>query len=336
MKEVFEENNVQVMEFPLQRIYGFQAIKYAMKLIYFIKKEKIKIIQTFHLLPDLYVPIVAKMAGTPIIISSRRDLGFDKNKYHLFMQRGINVFVNKIMVNSKAVKNIVIENENVSSSKIQKIYNGVELKNNKTNNFKNEIRKKLNIKQSEFIIGILGHHRAIKGGKYFIDACPRILEQVPNTKFLIIGGGPLIEELEKRAKDLGILNHIIFAGYLINGSDYLSIMDISVNSSLSEGFSNTILESMAFGVPMVATKVGGNPEAIVDGKTGILVPPKDSSAIANAVIRILEDRALAESMGKSAKKRVEEIFSMKRMVSEIVSLYESLINGRAEPKTKSL
>ena len=329
MKEVFKENDVQVMELPLQKIYGFQAIKYGMKLIEFIKKEKIKIIQTFHILPDLYVPIVAKIAGTPVIISSRRDLGFDRKKGHLFVQKGINVLVDKIIVNSNAVKKTLIRNEQVSSLKITKIYNGVEMKNNKSIVDGQALRKKMGIEPSCFVVGLLSNMNPIKGCKYFVDACPIIMKQVPNTKFLIVGGGPLMEELKKRIRDLGVLKHTIFTGHLLNGTDYLSMMDVSVNSSLSEGFSNTILESMASGVPMVATQVGGNPEALVDGKTGLLVPPGDSSAIANAVIRILRDRTQPESMGKCAKKHAEEVFSMEKMMSEIENLYESLTNGKS-------
>ncbi len=335
MREVFKAQGVPVTEFPMQRIYGFQAVRYGKKLIDFIKEEKIKIIQSFHLLPDIFVPIVAKIASVPIIISSRRDMGFDKNKYHLFLQRRINVLVDKIMVNSDAVKNSVINNENVSSSKIEKIYNGIDIVNQKNVSSIKVLKKKLNIKLSDFIVGILAHHnRSIKGGIFFISACLKILKQVPNTKFLVVGGGNLIEELKENAKSLGIAEQVIFTGPVLDARDYLSMMDVSVNSSLSEGFSNTILESMASGVPVVATNVGGNPEAIMNGKTGFLVPPANDSAIADAVVRILKDKKLTKSMGLCAKKHVEENFSMEKMMARVENFYDSLMTGDTNSRSE--
>jgi len=334
MRDVFKAHGVTVTEFPIKRIYGFQAVRYGKKLIDFIKEEKIKIVQSFHLLPDLFVPIIAKIADVPIIISSRRDLGFNKKKYHLFLQRRINVLVNKIMVNSDAVKNTVINNENVSSSKIEKIYNGIDIVNNKNVSSIKVLKKKLNIKRSDFIVGMLAHHRPVKGGIYFIDACKRVLIQAPNTKFLIVGGGVTIEKLKEKVKSLDINEQVIFTGPVLDGTDYLSMMDVSVNSSLSEGFSNTILESMASGIPVVATNVGGNPEAIIDGKTGFLAPPANASAIADAVVRILTDKTLAKSMGLCAKKHVEENFSMEKMMARIEVFYNSLMTGNTNSKSE--
>jgi len=329
MRKIFEDNNVRVMEFPIKRVYNYDVFKYGFDLFKFIKKENIRIIQSFHLLPDIFVPIIARLAGVPIVISSRRDLGFDKKKRHIFVQRGINVLVDKIIVNSNAVKETLIANENVATEKITRIYNGVSRYINRSIDDGMDLRRKLGYKQSDLVVGLLANFQPIKGIKYFINACPLILNQIPNAKFLIVGGGPLLESLKERARDVGIIDQTIFTGHLLNGANYLAAMDVSVNSSLSEGFSNTILESMASGKPVVATNVGGNPEAVVDGKTGFLVPSKNSSALADAIITILKDKKLTQSMGSEAKKRVETFFNMERMMSKMDNLYESLLMGNS-------
>jgi glycosyltransferase involved in cell wall biosynthesis len=132
-------------------------------------------------------------------------------------------------------------------------------------------------------------------------------------------------ELEGHIRRLGLEGRVLFTGFRLDVPDLLSEVTVSVLPSLSEGLSNTILESMAAAVPVVATRIGGTPEAVEDGVSGLLVPPRDSAALARAIRRILEDRELAARLGQAARRRVVDRFSMERMVGETERLYVSLL-----------
>ncbi|MCK5534910.1 glycosyltransferase, partial [bacterium] len=128
------------------------------------------------------------------------------------------------------------------------------------------------------------------------------------------------------AKKLRITGNVVFTGERSDIPELLSVMDISVLSSLSEGFSNTILESMAAGKPVVATNVGGNPEVVSDNETGILVPPANSQMLAKAMLYLLKNKELAQKMGEAGRKRIEEFFSLKRMTENTEKLYDVLLS----------
>ena len=155
-----------------------------------------------------------------------------------------------------------------------------------------------------------------------MEAIPLVIQAVPTARFVVVGSGNEIDELTRSAKNLGVSKHLIFAGFRKNIADFYAAMDISVLTSLSEGLSITILESMSHSLPVVATAVGGNPEVVVDGQTGFLVPPKDPQAFASRVVALLQDPALRRRMGEAGRRRIEEHFPMDKTASEYLELYE--------------
>ena len=328
MLREFKDIDIELIVLPIKKIYGFNALRYGLWLHKFIKQRKIKIVQTFHVKADLYIPLIAKLSGVPIVLSSRRDLGFNQKKQHIIAQRFLNVFVNKIIVDSEAVGKVVMKKENVDRTKIKNIYNGVNLEFFNQNETSREIREKFGIAPSELVVGSIANFNPIKGWDFFIQACRLILQKHDNVKFLFVGGGPLLKEYQDMVERLGISQKVIFTGNIKNVNEVFPIIDVSVNSSLSEGFSNTILESMATGKPVVATNVGGNPEAVIEGETGFLVQPKDPEALAEAVIKLLEDKQLARGMGIAGRERVIEHFTLDRMIRETESLYDSLLEKK--------
>jgi glycosyltransferase involved in cell wall biosynthesis len=165
----------------------------------------------------------------------------------------------------------------------------------------------------------------MKGVEYFLDAASIVAERFPDVRFLVAGDGGSRKELEDRARRLGLEARIVFTGFRSDVRELLSEAAISVLPSLSEGTSNTLLESMAAGLPVVATQVGGNPEVIEDGVSGLLVPPRDSAEIAAAVGRLLEDEGFARRLGQAGMRRVSELFSLSGSVQQTEHLYQRLI-----------
>ena len=311
---------VKVFVLPVNKLIGIKALKSAIRLCRILNSEKIKIVQTFHTKPDLYVPLIAKLCGIRFVISSRRDLGFNKTEKHVWFQRIISNFVDKILVNSKAVGDMCVKRESIKSKKIVLIHNGIpEMFFRKV-----DILNKEKSEDNLFYVGTASNLNEIKGLDFFIEACPLILKRIPNARFLLIGEGPMRSRLEAKIKDFNLAEKITITGNLKEVRGLMAKLDVYVNSSLSEGFSTAILESMALAKPVVATIVGGNPEAVIDGETGFLVPPKDPKAIAEAVVKVLADRDLAKKLGENGKARAAKLFLLEDMLLKYQLFYQGL------------
>jgi glycosyltransferase involved in cell wall biosynthesis len=167
----------------------------------------------------------------------------------------------------------------------------------------------------------------MKGIQYFLDAVPAVLSLFPKTRFLIVGDGPARSGLQSYAERAGFGNAVIFTGFRMDVPEILKATTISVLPSLSEGLSNVLIESMAAGVAVIATAVGGNPEIVDDGTTGILIPPRDAGAIATSITQILSNPQAAAIMGAAGRDRIERRFSMERAVHETQRLYTSLLGS---------
>ncbi|MEE8422927.1 MAG: glycosyltransferase, partial [Thermodesulfobacteriota bacterium] len=187
-------------------------------------------------------------------------------------------------------------------------------------------RASLNIPEKTKVIGMVANLIHYKGHKFFIRACAKIKSMRADVVFLLIGEGPMRIELEKLTKELGLEEDVVFLGRRSDISPLLSVMDVFVLTSLEEGFSNAILEAMAAGKPVIATDVGGNSEAVIHGKTGLLVPSMDSNSLADAINNMLCEPEMAEKMGEAGRERIVGEFSMNAMVRNMEHLYKDLIH----------
>jgi glycosyltransferase involved in cell wall biosynthesis len=154
---------------------------------------------------------------------------------------------------------------------------------------------------------------------YFLD------QWNSNWLAMLVGDGPLRHALEKEARVLGLEDKVVFIGQRDDIQNVIPLMDISVLSSRSEGMSNALLESMAAAKPVIASNVGGNPEVVEDGVTGILLPPSDPQALAFAMMHLLQDKERATKMGQAGRKRIEKLFLLDDMVRTMETVYEDLL-----------
>jgi glycosyltransferase involved in cell wall biosynthesis len=153
-------------------------------------------------------------------------------------------------------------------------------------------------------------------------------EHVPDAVFALAGDGAERHRLHGLARGLGVQDRVLFLGQRHDIPELLAVCDVVVVPSLDEGLSVAVLEAMALGRPVVATAVGGTPEAVHDGVTGLLVPPANPAQLAAAIRRIIEDGALAERLGDAARARAEAAFSAARMVERISAVYDDLLARR--------
>lgn len=337
---IFKNAGINAFRLSLKRIYGISGLIQAMRLAHFIKKNEIDIVQNAHFSAEILGTLVAHFARVPVIISSKRDMGILDGNLHSFALRVIEPLVDRTVCVSKAVQRVLSSRKLLHDSKATVIYNGVDLGEFAfAVNGVAAYKKKLGLYRNEPVIAMVANPRPVKDIETFVRAARKIVDTQPNIQFIIVGqdvyresGSPLYsEQLKKLVAELGLSEHFFFIGARTDVNRLLSVVDICVLTSLSEGFSNTLIEYMAAAKPVVATAVGGNGEALIDGETGFLVPPRSPDRTAAAIITLLKDKDLAARMGHAGKKRIKKFFTLDLMVESYQTLYtESLAQALAK------
>jgi L-malate glycosyltransferase len=234
----------------------------------------------------------------------------------------------RVVVNAEVIKHRLAA-EGYDARRITVIPNGTRCPGGVPASRTAALREEFELPPGAPVVGMLARLDPIKGIEYFLEAAAQVTARRPDARFLIVGDNRVDvayrEELTRLARRLRLEDVVRFTGFRNDVAEVLSLLSVSVLASLSEGLSNTLLESMAAGIPVVATAVGGNPEAVEQGVTGILVPPKNGAALADAICRILNQRDLAAAMGRAGRRRVSERFSTRAMVSESERLYGQLL-----------
>lgn len=269
-----------------------------------------------------YAQSVGKKLNIPVVCHLRDIISREQaRKYNLHK-------VDFIIPISDAVAKPLLETK-INRSRIKRIYNGVDI-----DRFS---RGKKVISTEGYLIGIVGQlspRSQWKGQREFIRAAAEVCKQRNDVYFAVVGGddtpadhpehGSYIRELEELSEELGIRRKVIFTGYRSDMPDVMASLDILVSASYAEPFGRVIIEAMASGKPVIATNAGGVPEIVQDGVTGLLVPPKDYKSLANAMLKLLQDKELMKEMGDKGKKRAYELFDIRKNVEEIQSLYDMI------------
>lgn len=237
---------------------------------------------------------------------------------------------NKIIALTEKEKVEHLEKGIASTEKFTIIHSGVKLDYFMNMSIDIKAKKKeLGIPPGYNVVGTIGRLVPIKGYKYLISAAKMIVEEIDKTVFVIVGDGYLKFELERYAEALGVRKDIIFTGWRADSSDILCLFDIFVLPSLNEGMGRVIIEAMALGKPIVASSVGGIIDLVRNGENGILVPPRDSDALGNAILQLIRNKDLAEELGRNGKAMVYPEFDISVMLKKIDGLYESLLSKLA-------
>jgi glycosyltransferase involved in cell wall biosynthesis len=322
--------DLELFHFPTRKLYNLAGIWQLGRLSLLAKSKKVDILHTFFEKSEVMGWIIARLSGISIWITSRRDLGFKRKKIYDRIFRLTAKDCKKCIANCHAVKDQMIQQENIPSEKIEVIYNGIDFSGYQEALKDKSLRVELGIVDGTPLVGLIANFNfEIKGHVYFLEAAKKILEKVPNVKFVLVGDGPLRPRYEEVAQELNLNNNVYFLGKRADVPTIISNLDVSVLSSTNEGFSNVIMESMAAGKPVVATNVGGSKEMVADGVTGYLVPPADSNSMAEAIMALLQNPDKAVAMGVAGNKIVQEKFTVEAMVKKYEKLYFSLLEDRS-------
>lgn len=331
MAEELEKKGVEVISLGLKEgssLLGLlSSIFLIFKVAWFLRKTKPEIIHTFLFRANLIGRIGARLAGVPAVISSLRTIEEEK-RYQFFFEKITSPMVDKYIAVSEKVKEHAITQLQISPDRIVTIYNGVEPKEAEGEPDPDLIKKELKITTQERVIMIIGRLRKEKGHIYLIEAINLVRKKIPEIKLIIIGEGEERKKLIKRVTQLSLSNKVIFTGARRDVPALLKIAELVVLPSLWEGMPNCLLEAMNAGKPVVATNVGGIPEVVLDGITGLLVPPANPVALGEAIIKVLSSKDRAEAMGLMGKKRVNECFSLEKSIKATEAVYQEILKSK--------
>ena len=302
-------------------VYGWKSWHSRWQLARHLKQKKIQIAHAFDVYTNLTLLPAARWAGIPVVIGSQRQLGDLLSPRQSMLQRAAFRLCDCIVSNSRAAAERLIE-EGIPETKVRVIGNALapELfapRSPLVPRFPGRVR-----------VGMIARMNSpYKNHLGFLRAAAKIHSRLPNAEFLLAGDGPLRPELESEAQALGISKLVSFVGDQRDIPAVLASLDLTMVPSDSESLSNAILESMAAGIPVVATRVGGNPE-LVSPERGMLIPPADVDALAEAALRLLEDKAEREQMGSNARQFVSANFSAQSVSRQYHELYDLLLSQK--------
>ncbi len=327
-RHLIEGIGCRLETFRVVRVYGLSGFIQGLKFFRFLRTTRADIVQTYHFSSDIWGVFWAHLAGVPVIISNRRDMGFWRSQRHVAAYKWVNRWVHKIVAVSESIKRLVMSEEGVPEEKIEVVYNGIHLPENGGPQIKNLTRKDIGAKEDDLVIMHVANLTPVKGHAHLLQAMARVLPECPKAKLVLVGEGPLRGQLTELAGRLGLTNHVVFLGKREDAGQLLNMADICVLPSISEGMSNAILEYMAAGKPVVTTSVGGNPELVQNGETGILVDKENSEQLAKALVFLANTPHKRAEMGRNGYERVKKKFTMSAMVSTYTNRFASMTENR--------
>ena len=331
MKEA-ERKNVHLLYIPhlIRNINPLKDAQAFFMLLYYTIKGKYDIVHTHSSKAGILGRWAAKLASVPVIIHSPHGhifYGYFNSfftGFFILAEKITAFFTDTIITLTRKGRDDHIKLGIAPIEKFAVVRSGVNLSLylNKTVDVLN-VKRELGLPDNLPIIGSLGRFDPIKGYTYFIEAANLVLKKTDNVHFLLVGRGSEEAILKNKVKNMGIEDKITFIDWRKNLVDVFNVLDIFILSSLNEGMGKVVVEAMVCGKPVVATCVGGVPEIVDDGKTGILVPPQDTEKIKDAILLLLTNEKLREEMGKKGKSKIDYYFSIEYMIKRKDSIYRN-------------
>ncbi|MBI5047355.1 MAG: glycosyltransferase family 4 protein [Deltaproteobacteria bacterium] len=321
LAKIGTENGIEIRTIKMASSFSPFAISFLLKII---KQENVSIVCTHSGNDSMLGAIAGRISTRKPIIVRTRHLALpitSKITYSLFPHMIVTV--------SEYVKRYLVKGKGIAEDKVISIPTGVDLKKFNPDIVKTVSREELNILSDAVIVGTIAILRRKKGHHTLLDAIPLVLKELPKTIFLFAGDGPQKENIEKKILELGISQNVKLLGLRNDIPELLKTIDLFVLPTLQEALGTSFLEAMAMRKPVVGTWVGGVPEVINDGVSGILVEPENPTTLAEAIINLLKDRDKMNKMGDEGRKIVEKKYSVDVMVTSLFNFYNSLMGETA-------
>lgn len=330
--EYVEQNRFpcSVRVLGITKLASPRAIGKIVRYVLTLRREGYRLVHCFFNDSSIIAPLFLKLFGIRVLVS-RRDMGFWYTPKNLVALRLVGPFVDRYIANSHAVKQLVGQREWVSNKKISVIYNGYDFSTENDNQIKAAATIP-GVSDGVPVVGIVANLRPIKRMDTLVEAFALASKQCSEAYLVIVGdkeskqARDTLDELEVLARRLGVHHRVIFTGRVEDPMPYISRFTVAVLCSESEGFSNSLIEYMQARRPIVCTDTGGNSEVLQDGHNGFLVPVGDSGALADRLVRLLADSALAHRLG-AAGYEIVCAYTHTRMVTEQMACYDKIFSS---------
>jgi L-malate glycosyltransferase len=263
-----------------------------------------------------------RLTPSPPLVASRRvDFDLRSNAFSRWKYRQVTLFI----CASDCIRQMLLA-KGVAPDRAVTVHEGIDL-DHVAAAPPVDLREELWLPSNAPVILSVGALVPHKGHRHLVQGAAQVVRDVPDARFVILGQGDLHDELTRQIRSLGLERHVLLGGFRPDVLSLLKTCTLFVMPSLTEGLGTSLLDAMACGRPIVATRVGGIPEVIVEGETGLLVPPRDPDLLAEAIVRLLQDPGLSERLAAAGLDRVRQHFTVERMVDQTVETYQALIGA---------
>lgn len=338
MHEALEERGVTT--FALDTPVRKQLPKAIRRLTKLLRREQVDILQTHTFYPTMAGLLAAKVARTPLTILTRHHADFTtlfNKQFHRRIDRWHASMADEIWSPSEFIKQCMVRYEEVPEERITVLWHGFDfelMKPGLSDDEKKALREEVG-GDKNFLIGTVARLNVEKGHEYLFQAVPSVIEKHPEARFIIVGAGPRREELEAMVADLKITDYVKFLGWRWDAWNLIEAMDLIAHPSLHEPFGIIYVESMALERAVITTSGSAAPEIIDDGETGVIVPPRDSKALEQAILEVMRNPGRAEALGREARHRAVDRFNFPKIMREYERYYVEWLDRKSSRRFKS-
>jgi len=327
VSEQLAKHGVRTEIIPCTRSWD---ISFLSRFIRKCRELKIDVIHSHLFGAGLYASLAGAILRRPVIATFHNELFLPGRRERFLPLKNFLVrnLADRIVLVADYMRNEYVSVGKYRTDRMSTIYNGINFPQRLSEAEKATLRRELNLGENDPVVGHVANFRTPKGHGYLVEAAAEVCRQIPNARFLLIGepgDGTIKTQVENLAAKHNIEKNIVIMGFRSDVSRLLSLMDVFVLSSISEGHPLSVVEAMAAAKPVVVTNVGGLPEIVDDGQTGYLVEPKNPSALADRILVLLKQPELREQMGLRAVKAAEGRFSLDAMMRSYEQLFEEVV-----------
>ncbi len=312
-----------VIGFPVDSLVGVQAIRAVRQMAAFFRKTRVDVVHSHDKYTNFLMVTAARLAGITSIASKRYTQHYERK--HIYTDRFAFRIATGVLVNSVGVGHSAEMQERVAPSRITVIPNFVDDDLFLIGSERTALRRSFGIDEDAIVIAIVAQLRGEKNHSVLLTAFAALRAQRPSLRLIIAGDGPERIAIESLVAELQMKESVTMTGHMDRAWRAFSAADIAVLPSQHEGFPNSVVEAMAMGVPVIASNVGGIPDAVEDGRTGLLVAPGDAESLRRALVRLIDDEMFRRSAGESSRIKAGAEFRASAVIDRLELLYDNLL-----------
>jgi glycosyltransferase involved in cell wall biosynthesis len=315
------EANISVLPLTMNKGFNISAI---LKLVKFIKRNKINIIHTHSSVDSRTGGIAGYFAGIKVVRSRHISIPVSKSRLTWFQYMKL---ADRVITSGEFIRDTLIKENKMLSNRIVSAPAGADEEHFSISRKVDDIKKQFGLDKDYFIVGMVSVLRSWKGHEFVIRAMETLKKDIPNVHLLIVGDGPVKEKILNLIKDLSLEESITLTGHQNDPAPFYKAMDVVILPSYAgEATSQTLPQAMLMGKPVISTNIGGLPEVVIDRETGLIVLPKDSKSIYQAVLELFSDANLRDTIVKNGREHALNFFTFKKMVDTTEDVYIELLN----------